>query len=68
MSLLYYASVTEREIETVIMNLKNNKAPGIDEIEARTLKEIAIFIKKPLCFLPNKMFEQIPKISKNRCS
>ena len=45
---MYCAFVTEDEIEKIILSLKNNKAPGIDEIEARTLKEIDCFNRRYL--------------------
>lgn len=45
------------EVIETIMDLKNNKAPGIDGIKAETLKEIANEISEHLANLINKIFD-----------
>lgn len=47
------ALTSEDEIKTIIKN-KNNKAPGIDDIEVKTLKEVCEFVTTPLkCIIIN---------------
>ena len=35
--------------------MKSNKAPGLDNIHARTIKNIVDLISPPLCYLNNKI-------------
>lgn len=47
----------ENEISKIILNLKNNKTPGIDGIKAETLKAIYKEIATPLCYIINNVME-----------
>ncbi|KAJ8977615.1 hypothetical protein NQ317_010236 [Molorchus minor] len=46
------------EVINTIKSLKLNKAPGLDEVRAETLKEIVEEISEPLCHLINLMIEK----------
>lgn len=51
---IFLNPTTPFEIKKFINELKNNKSPGIDEITAKTLKEISEYIAVPLAFIINK--------------
>lgn len=55
-SSLFLKPVTREEVLSIIMDLKVNKSPGIDQLKAETLKEIREQIIDPLVFLINKIF------------
>lgn len=54
----YLTPVTENELITHISSLKNDSAPGEDNISAKTIKNMHIFLLKPLSFLINMCFSQ----------
>ena len=43
----------EKDIEHILISLKNKKAPGPDKIPNKILKLAADYIKKPLCYIIN---------------
>ena len=54
------------EIDGIISSLKNKKSTGIDDIHAKTIKEIAKSILGPLTYLFNLILNSnaVPKIFK----
>lgn len=54
---IFLRPTDESEIESIISTLKSNTSPGVDEISSTTLKEIKMYIKKPMSFLINKIIE-----------
>ena len=48
----------EWEVEQEIKNLKIGKAPGADDIENKTLKDLEKAISKPLTMLFNSILEE----------
>lgn len=54
---IYMCPTDEPEVEKLIKQLKSNKAPGLDNIGANTLKESVGYIVKPLTYLINKSLE-----------
>lgn len=63
---IYLEPTNEKEILTIIENLKCKKSPGIDGIRSETLKEIKLEIIKPLSFLINQCLQTgyFPKVLK----
>lgn len=49
--------VTKIETMNIIASLKNNKAPGVDGIQAETLKEVAAEICEPLTYILNLILQ-----------
>lgn len=55
---IFLYPATENELIEIISQLKNKKAPGIENIKAETLKLISNYITKPLTYVVNKSLEQ----------
>lgn len=64
---IVFFDTDEKEIESVIKILKNNKAPGPDGIKAETLKKISTYVIAPLKYLINQSIKTgiFPTILKN---
>ena len=54
----FLTPVTEDEIISLSKSLKDNSAPGFDEITSLTIKNILPFLAKPICNLINLIFEK----------
>lgn len=55
---MFLTPVTEIEVEETIKTLKNNSAPGHDKITTKTLKSITEYIRTPLAYIINLIFEK----------
>lgn len=55
---MFLDPITENEISSIVKNLKNDVAPGIDGIQNYTLKTIIKFIAKPMTYIFNLCFTQ----------
>ena len=53
---MYCSPVTADEITRIIYNFPNNKAPGIDNINSKLLKEVSDIIVDPLAYIFNLSF------------
>lgn len=53
---IFLSNTSEKEVIAIIYQLKSNKAPGIDNIRAEILKEIAPSIAAPLKYIINTCF------------
>lgn len=54
---IYLEHTNELEVKTIIQNLKQKKAPGIDTFKAETLKNIVTHIVKPITYIINKSLD-----------
>lgn len=54
---IYLTPTDEYEIERIINSLKSNTSPGYDGIKTEILKEIKLYIRRPLSFIVNKIIE-----------
>lgn len=53
---IFLMPVSIEEVENIIKSLRENTAPGFDNISTKLLKEVATEVSRPLCHLINTMF------------
>lgn len=54
---IYLHDTDETEVENMIDDIKPNKAPGLDRITSNTLRSISRYVKKPIAYIINRIFE-----------
>lgn len=63
-----FQNISPREVEKIILSLKNKNSVGIDEIPTKVLKAVAASISEPLTYITNLAFKTGVFPSALKCS